>query len=147
MPPAAPRTLVTQGTAKLPPLTGEVSTATCATLMPTAIWTLSWPHKSGLRLWSNGGGWTFVDISARSALPDDLTDAAGLLAFDFDRDVDIDVLVAAPSGGGWLENLRHGQFRWRPFADEFPVVARRRRDRNHGRARQCLVGRDRGGKG
>lgn len=38
-----------------------------------------------------------------------------ILPLDFDRDVDVDVVVAGKGGAGWLENLRHGQFRWVPL--------------------------------
>lgn len=73
----------------------------------------------GLQLWSYIGEWKFADITSRSVLPDPTLKVTQLLAVDWDRDVDIDLLVASPDGAGWLENVRHGQFRWRKFDGDF----------------------------
>ena len=37
---------------------------------------------------------------------------------DWDRDVDIDILVSGEPAG-WMENLRHGQMRWHEFDEGF----------------------------
>jgi len=111
------RTLVAVGADKLPAERLSVLALTCADLEGDGDLDLALGTTSGLRLWRNNGEWQFADMSSQSSLPEQLSDTAQLVAFDWDRDVDIDVLVAAPSGGGWLENLRHGQFRWRPFAE------------------------------
>jgi len=44
-------------------------------------------------------------------------DVAGLVCADFDRDVDVDVIIAGTAGCGWLENLRHGQYRFHAMTD------------------------------
>jgi tetratricopeptide (TPR) repeat protein len=110
------RSLVPVAKEKLPAEQLSVTALTAADLEADGDLDLAMGTASGLRLWRNLSEWQFADMSAQSSLPGGLTDAKQMLAFDWDRDVDIDVLVAAPSGGGWLENLRHGQFRWQPFA-------------------------------
>jgi hypothetical protein len=72
-------------------------------------------HDGALRLWRNLGRGTFV------AWPGTAEFAVGapvraLLPLDWDRDVDVDVMLGSDAGGGWLENLLHGQFRFVPFA-------------------------------
>jgi hypothetical protein len=114
------RTLVAAPDDKRPPLERAVQAAACGDLDADGDLDLALATDAGIVLWINGGEWRFVDGSSRAVLPEGVTDAVQLVPLDFDRDVDIDLLVAAPSGGGWLENLRHGQFRWRPFADDFP---------------------------
>jgi hypothetical protein len=117
------RTLVPVPTDQLPGELSDVRVATCADLDADGDLDLAIATGEGLRLWANLGEWSFADISERSALPEGLSDVAQLVAFDWDRDIDIDVLIAAPSGGGWLENVRHGQFRWRTFAEGFEPLA------------------------
>jgi hypothetical protein len=113
------RSLVPTPTDNRPPLDRPVRAAACGDLDADGDLDLALATDAGIALWINGGEWQFVDGSSRAVLPTGLADAAQLVPLDFDRDVDIDLLVAAPSGGGWLENLRHGQFRWRPFAEDF----------------------------
>lgn len=78
----------------------------------------------GLHLWSNRGDMTFRDITAGSQLPPSDEPPTALLAVDWDRDIDIDLIVANASGkpAGMLENLRHGQFRWRAFDAGFDAL-------------------------
>jgi tetratricopeptide (TPR) repeat protein len=116
------RTLVPIDSARLPTQNEAVQAFTCGDVNADGDLDLVLATPSGLQLWTNNGDWTFTDSSSRSALPEKLSDVAQLVALDWDRDIDIDVLVAAPSGGGWLENLRHGQFRWQPFATELPLL-------------------------
>lgn len=64
----------------------------------------------------------FTNISQFSSFPalPDGNPATSLVAVDWDRDVDTDVLlVAAGHAVGYLENLRHGNFRWREFDDQY----------------------------
>ena len=77
----------------------------------------------GIVLWSNDGDMAFMEITAGAPLPESLRPTA-LLAVDWDRDIDLDVLVANASGepAGYLENLRHAQFRWRPFEKSFDAL-------------------------
>lgn len=63
----------------------------------------------------------FVDVGRFSSLtmPDGAT-ITSLTPVDWDRDVDIDIVaVAAGKTVGYLENLRHGDFRWREFGEGF----------------------------
>lgn len=78
-----------------------------------------------LVLWSNRGDMTFDDISSWSQLPPGGGQVHSLIAVDWDRDVDIDILVASADGGprGYLENLRHGHFRWTPAPEGFAAWA------------------------
>lgn len=76
--------------------------------------------ESGISVWANVGQLKFNDITERSALPPQELAATTLVAVDWDRDLDLDILVSGPNAApsGWLENLRHGSLRWRPFEDE-----------------------------
>lgn len=78
----------------------------------------------GLHLWSNRGNLTFIDITGTSQLPPASLRPTALVAVDWDRDVDLDVIVAGRGGepAGYLENLRHAQFRWRPFETGFEAL-------------------------
>lgn len=80
--------------------------------------------EDGLHLWSNRGDLTFTDITRGSQLPLASLRPTALVAVDWDRDVDLDVIVAGASGepAGYLENLRHAQFRWRPFETGFEAL-------------------------
>jgi hypothetical protein len=71
----------------------------------------------GISVWLNEGQLKFADATGRSSLPPAELAATTLVAVDWDRDLDIDILVAGPNEtpAGWLENLRHGSMRWRPF--------------------------------
>ncbi|HUY36236.1 MAG TPA: FG-GAP-like repeat-containing protein [Pirellulales bacterium] len=81
-------------------------------------------HK-GPAIWSNRGDMTFVDVSGRSQMPPSALQASAIVPVDWDRDVDLDVLLAGPAGepAGYLENLRHAQFRWRPFERGFEALS------------------------
>jgi hypothetical protein len=75
---------------------------------------------SGLSIWLNLGQLKFEEATKRSVLPPRELAATSLVAVDWDRDLDIDILVSGPGGApaGWLENLRHGSLRWREFEPE-----------------------------
>ncbi|HEV3006049.1 MAG TPA: FG-GAP-like repeat-containing protein, partial [Pirellulales bacterium] len=78
----------------------------------------------GLAIWSNRGDMTFVDVSGRSQMPPTDLQVTAIIPVDWDRDVDLDLLIAGPTGkpAGYLENLRHAQFRWRPFESGFDAL-------------------------
>jgi len=80
--------------------------------------------SAGVSLWFNRGNMTYVNMSSLSTLPSAETVISQFAAVDWDRDVDIDLLAIGPdrTGFGILENLRHGQFRWRPLSDTHPDV-------------------------
>lgn len=73
----------------------------------------------GVQMWSNRGNWSFEEITDRSTLPPVTLEPAAAVAVDWDRDTDLDLLVAGSQGFGILENRRHGSFRWRDLVSEF----------------------------
>ncbi|MFC1597023.1 FG-GAP-like repeat-containing protein [Planctomycetota bacterium] len=77
--------------------------------------------ESGLSLWSNRANMTFQNIDRWSVLPAGGVGVTGMIAVDWDRDGDIDVLLSGPGieNGGLLENVRHGQFHWMPFEEPY----------------------------
>ena len=96
---------------------GAVHAATVADLDADGYLDLVTGGRDGLRLWRNLGKGALVPWGGRAefavAAP-----VRALAAFDFDRDVDVDVVVGSDAGGGILENLLHGQFRFVPFATD-----------------------------
>lgn len=81
--------------------------------------------EAGLSLWLNRGDARFYDVTSRSKLPPATLQTTAFAAVDWDHDLDLDVLTvgqgAAPAG--YLENLRHGQFRWREFEGELAALS------------------------
>ncbi len=73
----------------------------------------------GIRLWSNRSNWTFEEITSRSKLPPAEFAPTAAVVCDWDKDTDLDILVAGANGVGVLESLRHGRFRWREFDEGF----------------------------
>ncbi|MCG6158254.1 FG-GAP-like repeat-containing protein [Rubinisphaera margarita] len=67
-----------------------------------------------LRLLANYQQFNFQDISSRSAFPEG-AEWTNAIAVDLDRDVDLDAVVISADRIGYLENLRHGELRWRPL--------------------------------
>ncbi|QDT88664.1 FG-GAP-like repeat-containing protein [Gimesia algae] len=72
----------------------------------------------GLSLWSNRGDFSFRNISDHSQLPPADLVVTSMVRVDWDRDVDLDLILCSrlSKQAGYLENLRHGRFRWRPFS-------------------------------
>jgi tetratricopeptide (TPR) repeat protein len=116
------RTLVAPAKAKLPEL-GKVTTAVGIDLEADGDLDLALVDETGIHLWAYAGEWEFADITARSHLPDAAAGVTQLLAVDWDRDVDLDLMVASGTQSGWLENVRHGQFRWHPWEKEAAGLA------------------------
>ncbi|WP_339728495.1 FG-GAP-like repeat-containing protein [uncultured Gimesia sp.] len=75
--------------------------------------------STGLSLWSNRGDFSFQDISANSQLPPVDLAATSIVRVDWDRDVDLDLILCSRQSrqAGYLENLRHGRFRWRLYTE------------------------------
>lgn len=73
----------------------------------------------GVQLFSNRGNWQFDDITGRSKLPPDTFAPSAAVTVDWDRDTDLDILVAGAEGIGILESMRHGRFRWRLLDKDF----------------------------
>lgn len=78
--------------------------------------------NQGVTFWSNRGDMTFEDVSARSDLPPKSERFLSMVPVDIDRDADIDLVLAGPASIGYLENLRHQRFRWRPFLADHQAI-------------------------
>lgn len=76
--------------------------------------------SAGISLWSNRGDFSFQDVSSNSQLPPDDLAVSSIIRVDWDRDVDLDLILCSRTSkrAGYLENLRHGRFRWRQFTTE-----------------------------
>ena len=81
----------------------------------------------GVRLWSNRSNWSFEEITSRSKLPPADFGPTAAVICDWDKDTDLDILVAGANGLGLLECLRHGRFRWRDLGDDFASLKQSRR--------------------
>jgi hypothetical protein len=82
--------------------------------------------RTGMRVWSGRGDGQFEDVSAWSKLPDS-DSIASLDIVDWNRDVDLDVMVAGAgsTGPGYLANLLHGHLAWESLdgsAAEYPLA-------------------------
>ncbi len=75
----------------------------------------------GISVWSNLGDGTLEDVSGFSQLPPAEPMYTSMAVVDWDRDVDLDVLLCGPAvdSPALLENLRHGRFRFRPLDGNF----------------------------
>ncbi|HEX5446571.1 MAG TPA: CRTAC1 family protein, partial [Pirellulales bacterium] len=101
----------------------NVHAAVAADLYHDGNLDLALATQDGLRIWSNDGDMNFADITSGAQLPEAMQ-ATALVAVDWDRDVDLDLLVVNASGkpAGYLENLRHARFRWRAFDKGFDAL-------------------------
>lgn len=69
---------------------------------------------AGMAVWSNRGSFVFAELPLPQDVPSPPT---AVTPVDLDRDVDLDLVLGLESGQlGYLENLRHGTFRWRAIA-------------------------------
>lgn len=82
--------------------------------------------KAGIKLWTNRGDMTFEDATPYSELPPAGTQATAVVPIDFNRDVLLDIVVSGPDfkAAGYLENIRHGRFRYRKFEQPFGLMAK-----------------------
>lgn len=76
---------------------------------------LVFSSAAGISIWLNRGNMLFYPVANRSQLPPEGLRATALIAVDWDSDFDLDVIAVGDSGAGVLENMRHGQLRWREF--------------------------------
>lgn len=79
------------------------------------------PH--GVQLWAQRGQLRFVEVTERAVLPPAGTVITAAAVLDWDRDVDLDVVLATSTGLRLLENLRHGRFRDHVLGQEFDTLA------------------------
>ncbi|GIW90850.1 MAG: hypothetical protein KatS3mg109_1282 [Pirellulaceae bacterium] len=85
---------------------------------------LVWSTPSQVGCWSGRGNGTFEDLSSFSLLPQQ-AEVQRLVAVDWERDADVDLLCADRfSGPALLENLLHGHLAWRALAPPSPVAVR-----------------------
>ena len=75
---------------------------------------LVFSSAQGVTLWQSKGDFLFDDMSQWSQLPPARCLFHSMVAVDWDRDGDIDIITADDKGKqvGLLENFRHGRFRW-----------------------------------
>jgi hypothetical protein len=76
-----------------------------------------------LHLRENTGNRQFRDVNDVSLLPDATQPATAIAALDFDRDVDLDLILAFKDRVGVMENIQHGQFRYRELGDGWSGLA------------------------
>ncbi len=76
----------------------------------------------GVQIWAQTGLMDFANTTERTLFTDGNVLATSLIAVDWDRDVDLDIVAVGAIQGGYLENLRHGEFRWREFDPEFGIT-------------------------
>lgn len=70
-------------------------------------------------LFLNRGDGQFEDATAYSSFVGAFPHAHGFTPVDFDRDGDLDVMMTCRRQVGYLDNLRHGQMRWRTLSSDF----------------------------
>ncbi len=96
------------------PEIGAVRTVIAADLNVDGDLDLLLGTESGFRAWSNRTRFLFEDVTQRFENAEAHGGIVAAAAVDWDRDVDLDVLVATEGDGVWLlEDLRHLTFRWR----------------------------------
>ncbi len=100
----------------LPDVRGVVSAAVATDLDADGPIDLVIADDAGLHLWINHGSQGFIEATPTEAMPAAETAITAIVPLDIDRDVDIDLVIAGGGGVGILENLRHGQFRFRETA-------------------------------
>lgn len=73
----------------------------------------------GIRIFQNNGNRSFEDLTSFSQLEGMPSNIASFVACDYDADLDQDVLAVSPDSGSvlLLENILHGQFRFRALSE------------------------------
>jgi tetratricopeptide (TPR) repeat protein len=79
--------------------------------------------QSGVSLWLNREDWSFENHSEFSVLPPADSAIHTMIAVDWNRNVSIDVICLGEKSAGLLDNILHGQYRWREFEDETGAAA------------------------
>lgn len=85
---------------------------------------LLFSSAQGITIWSATGKLAYQNVSQWSQLPPADVAVTSMVAVDWDRDVDIDIVLVEPTGQvvGVLENMRHAEFRWTPFDAAFEAL-------------------------
>jgi tetratricopeptide (TPR) repeat protein len=86
---------------------------------------LVFSSADGISLWRGIGSLQFRNVTEWSILPPPERAPMAMVAVDWDRDVDVDILLGGPNGApvGYLENLLHGQFRWVAFDEDYEPLS------------------------
>lgn len=74
--------------------------------------------ESGVSLWLNQEDFTFFDNSEFSTLPDASAKIHTIVPLDWGRNVAVDLICIGDGTAGYLENILHGQFRWKDLEHE-----------------------------
>ena len=105
------------------PQLSQVATGTFVDFDHDGDLDLAFSTSTGIHLWSSRDNLTFEDATSWSILPPTDASIQWMVAVDWDRDVDTDIVLGGTGERvGYLENLRHGQLRWRRFANEFSAL-------------------------
>jgi len=82
--------------------------------------------KNGVSIWSSQGAaiMQYYRLDEWSTLPPADVEFTSIRAVDWDRDVDVDLLLASPDGKtkGVLVNLRHARFAWTPLGETWSAM-------------------------
>jgi hypothetical protein len=76
-----------------------------------------------LRIFTNFGARRFLDASQFSDLPESNRSIQSIVCVDYDRDVDVDIIVSFADGVGQMENIQHGQFIFRELDQKWNALA------------------------
>jgi hypothetical protein len=76
-----------------------------------------------LALRENTGNRRFRDVNQVSLLPPESLRVMALAVVDYDRDVDLDIVLSLQDRMGVMENIQHGQFRFRELGDGWNGLA------------------------
>ena len=79
---------------------------------------------SGISVWANHDDLTFHDVSENSVLPPKDVVFTKMLALDWNRNVDVDIILTGKNTKPYiLESAAHGRFRARELEDDFSALA------------------------
>ena len=81
--------------------------------------------QAGISVWSNHGEIVaFENLTEFSRLPESSQIVETMVVVDWDRDMDLDVILGGSQlqASGYLENILHGRFIWRPFDQSFEKI-------------------------
>ncbi|MEE3370676.1 MAG: FG-GAP-like repeat-containing protein [Planctomycetota bacterium] len=79
----------------------------------------------GISIWSNYGETiAFENLTEFSRIPEQSSIFTSLIVVDWDRDMDLDVVLGSSDSqiSGYLENILHGRFVWQPFEGGFEAT-------------------------